>query len=150
MDRKPDGEEPAVHRCLLSDSEMSVFDLESQRLGSDLYVIDTSSDTDSSIYNCSLDESFQQIKDDLEQLHYASPRKPCSFRPAATAHCCGEPSSVAVNDDELLSIDINKRFDVMKNRVRSYRSKETETLRQYIIELNNTLTRITNDEGKHV
>lgn len=136
MDHKSDGDHP------LSDSEMSVFDLESQRLDFDHYIY-TSSDSDSSIYNCSLDESFQQIKNDLERLHYASPKKP-NYHPTAA---CGEPS-VIVDDDEFPEIDINERFDVMKNRVRDYRVKETETLRQYIIELNNTLTRITNDEGK--
>lgn len=123
-----------------SDSEMPFFDLESQRLDFDNYVFNTSSDTDTSILDCSLDESFQQIKNDLELLHNSTPKK----KNHQTA--CDEPSVVI--DDESPEIDINERFDIMKELVQNYRAKETETLRQYIIELNNTIAHVTNSKGK--
>lgn len=124
----------------MSDSEMPFFDLESQRLDFDNYVFNTSSDTDTSILDCSLDESFQQIKNDLEQLHNSTPKR------KNHQTTCDEPSVVI--DDESPEIDINERFDIMKDLVQNYRAKETETLRQYIIELNNTIARVTNSEGK--
>lgn len=137
MDHKSDGRSVVNP---VSDSEMTYFDLESEQLDFDHYIFNISSDNESSIYDCSLDESFQQIKNDLEQLNIASPNK-INFRMGRS-----EPPVV---DDDIPEIDINERFDVMKNRVRNYRAKETETLRQYIIELNNTLARVTDDnEGK--
>jgi len=138
MDHKPGGM-PAIYP--VSDSEVSVEDLELQQFDFDHYILNTSSDTDSSINDRNLDESFQQIKHDLEQLQSASPRK-TNYRTVV----CDEPSVVV--EDEFKEININDRFDVMKDRIRKYRSKETETLRQYIIELNNTLARVTNNEGK--
>lgn len=126
----------------VSDSEIPFFDLESEQLDFEHYILDTSSDTESSIYDCSLDESFKQIKNDLELLHNSTPRK-------STSRMVGgaEPSSV-VDVDELPKFDINERFDVMKNRVRNFRAKETETLRKYIIDLNSTIDLVTNSEGK--
>lgn len=128
----------------VSDSEIPFFDLESEQLDFEHYILDTSSDTESSIYDCSLDESFRQIKSDLELLHNSTPRK-------STHRMIGgvEPSLV-VDGDETSKFDINERFDVMKNRVRNFRAKETETLRKYIIELNSTIDLVTNSEGKHV
>lgn len=124
----------------ISDSEMPFFDLESQQLDFDNYVFNTSSDTDTSILDCSLDESFQQIKNDLEQLHNSTPKRK-NYQTA-----CDEPSVIV--DDESPEIDINERFDIMKDLVQNYRAKETETLRQYIIEINHTIARVTNSEGK--
>lgn len=137
MDRKPDNDGST------SDFEMPLFDLESQRLE-----FDTSSDeTDSSsVFDCTLDESFQKIKNDLERLHRSTPKKSFYRIPAAA---CPDESS-AVIDDEFPEIDIDQRFDVMKDRVRNYRSKETETLRKCIIELNNTIACVVDNEGKHV
>lgn len=135
---KPD-DRPAINP--MSDSEMTYFDLESEQLDLDHYMFSTSSDNESSIYDCSLDESFRQIKSDLEQLQIASPKKTNYRMPRDD-----EPSIII--DDDFPEIDINERFDVMKDRVRNYRAKETETLRQYIIELNNTLARVSDNEGK--
>lgn len=136
MDRKPDNDGGT------SDFETPLFDLESQRLE-----FDTSSETDSSsVFDCSLDESFQQIKNDLERLHRSTPKKTSIYR---TPTACPDESSSVV-DDEFPEIDISQRFDVMKDRVRNYRSKETETLRKYIIELNNTIACVIDNEGKNV
>lgn len=126
----------------VSDSEIPFFDLESEQLDFEHYILDTSSDTESSIYDCSLDESFKQIKSDLELLHNSTPRK-STHRMVGGA----EPSSI-VDGDEFPKFDINERFDVMKNRVRNFRAKETETLRKYIIDLNSTIDLVTNSEGK--
>jgi len=136
MDHNPDNDGGT------SDFETPLFDLESQRLE-----FDTSSETDSSsVFDCSLDESFQQIKNDLERLHRSTPKKTSIYR---TPTVCPDESS-AVVDDEFPEIDISQRFDVMKDRVRNYRSKETETLRKYIIELNNTIACVIDNEGKNV
>lgn len=135
MDHKPDG--TSVYNPM-SDSEMPLFDLESQQLDFDNYTLNTSSDTDSSVFDCSLDESFQQIKNDLEQLNIASPKK------INCQTACIEPSVV---DDEFPEISILERFDVMKDRIRNYRANETKTLREYIIELN-TLACVIDSEGK--
>jgi len=126
-----------------SDFEMPTFDLESQRLEFDT----SSEETDSSsVFDCSLDESFQQIKNDLERLHLSTPKNTSSYRTPTT--CPNESSTVV--DDDFPEIDIDQRFDVMKDRVRNYRSKETETLRRCIIELNNTITCVIDNEGKNV
>lgn len=146
MDNKPDDGWPVA--CRVSDSETSIFDLESQLLDFDHSIFGSSSDTDTSIYDCSLDESFQQIKKNLEQLHCASSKKSSRHRMTMAPNACSGESPVAVVDDEFPEIDIDERFDIMKNRVRNYQDQETETLRQYIIELNNTLARVTNNEGK--
>jgi len=130
-----------------SDSgEMPFFDLESERLDFvEHYILDASSDdTDSSVFDCNLDESFRQIKEDLERLHGSTPKKPASHRRMA----CGESSSVVDDNEYAEIIDINEMFDVMKDRVRNFRAKETETLRKYILELNSTIDCVTNSEGK--
>ncbi|CAI6360078.1 unnamed protein product [Macrosiphum euphorbiae] len=133
MDRKSDNDGGT------SDFEMPLFDLESQRLE-----FDTSSETDSSsVFDCNLDESFQQIKNDLERLHRSTPKKTSFYR---TPTACPDESSTVV-DDEFPEIDIDQRFDVMKDRVRNYRSKETETLRRCIIEINNTIACVIDNEG---
>jgi len=136
MDRKPDNDGGT------SDFEMPLLDLESQRLE-----FDSRSETDSSsVFDCSLDESFQQIKNDLERLHRSTPKKASFYR---TPTACPEESS-AVVDDEFPEIDIDQRFDVMKDRVRNYRFKETETLRRCIIEINKTIASVIDNEGKNV
>lgn len=135
MDRKPDNDGG------MSDFETPLFDLESQRLEFNTSADETDS---SSVFDCSLDESFQQIKNDLERLHRSTPKKTNFYRTAAA--CLDESSAVV--DDDFPEIDINQRFDVMKDRVRNYRSKETETLRRCIIELNNTIACVTENEGK--
>lgn len=119
----------------MSDFEMPLFDLESQQLDFENYILDTSSDADSSIFDCSLDESFQQIKNDLEQLNIASPKK-INYKTA-----CTEASVI----DEFPEISIDERFDVMKDRIRNFRANETETLREYIIQMN---TLVIDSEGK--
>lgn len=127
----------------VSDSEMTYFDLESEQLDFDHYIINISSDNESSIYDCNLDESFKQIKNDLEQLHIISQNK--------TIYQRGRNESSIV-DDDIPDIDINARFNVMKDRIRNYRSKNTETeteaLRKCITEINNMLARVTDNEGK--
>lgn len=137
MDHKSDG--TSVINSL-SDSEMPLFDLESQQLDFDNYILDTSSDADSSIFDCSLDESFQQIKNDLEQLNVASPKK-INYKTACT--------EASVLDDDFPEISIDERFDVMKDRIRNYqrncRANETEMLREYIIQMN---TLVIDSEGK--
>jgi len=138
MDRKPNNDGGT------SDFEMPLFDLESERLEFDTSLDETDS---SSVFDCTLDESFQQIKNDLERLHRSTPKK-TSFYRIPTAACPDESSAVV--DDEFPDIDIDQRFDVMKDRVRNYRSKETETLRRCIIELNNTIACVIDNEGKNV
>lgn len=127
----------------VSDSEMTYFDLESEQLDFEHYIINISSDNESSIYDCNLDESFKQIKNDLEQLHIISQNKMIYQR--------GRNESSIV-DDDIPDIDINARFNVMKDRIRNYRSKNTETeteaLRTCITEINNMLARVTDNEGK--
>jgi len=132
------------------------FDLDSVRLDFEHYTFDTasSSDTDSSsVFDCSLDESFRRIKDDLERLHSSTsvPTKKGGYRHRmARDDDDDKPSTPSVVDgDEYPEIDINRRFDVMKDRVRNFRAKETETLRKYIEELNSAIACVvTNSEGK--
>lgn len=138
---KPDGGSSVIVNTV-SDSEMPFFDLELEQLDFDHYILNTSSDTDGSIYDCSLDDSFQQIKSDLELLHNVTPRKNPTCRLA-----CGTEPPPSVVDDDYPEIGINERFDIMKDRVRNFRTKETETLRKYIIELNSTIDLVTNSEG---
>lgn len=141
MDKPGGGDGKNANATVVSDSEMPIFDLESQRLDFDSYIFSTSSDTDSSIYDCSLDESFQQIKSDLEKLHTSSPIKPGFRRKKVSS----EPTVV---DDDLPEFDINQRFDVMKDRIKNYRDRETETLRHYIIELNRSIDHMNVRKGK--
>lgn len=142
MDHKPPDNRSVVNH-LGYDSDSQFFDLETQQLDADHYIFNTSSETDSSVFDCSLDESFQQIKNDLELLQVSSPSK--------VSHqmiCDSGRGDGAFSDDEFPDIDINERFEIMIDRVRNYRSQETETLRKCIIELNNTVACITNNEGK--
>lgn len=142
MDRKPDDGGT-------SDFETPSFDLESQWLDFENYEFNTTAeDTDSSVFDCSLDESFQQIKNDLKRLHRSTPKK-TSFYHAPVAASLDEPPAVVV-DDEFPEIDIDQRFDVMKDRLSNYRAQETERLRRCIIQLNNTISSVTDNEGKNV
>lgn len=139
MDHKPP-DSRSVDNHLGYDSDSQFFDLETQQLEADHYIFNTSSETDSSVFDCSLDESFQQIKNDLELLQVSSPSKMVCDS--------GGGGDGVFSNDEFPDIDINERFEIMIDRVRNYRSQETETLRKCIIELDNTVACITNNEGK--
>lgn len=130
----------SVGDSLVTADDVVFFDLESERMDFDLYTLSNTSDTESSIYDCSLDESFRQIKTDLDRLHSASPIK----------QQLGSRTSVQppVVDDDLPEIDINERFDVMKNRVRNYRDQETETIRHFIVDINRMFNRLVAKKGK--
>lgn len=147
----PDDGSP-VDDMFPTDSELPYYDLESERLDFDYNAVfntttaTSCSDTDSSVYDCCLDESFRQIKTDLDLLQ--SPKETT----AVSSRCGGtQPASADDDDqdeDDFPEFSINERFDVMKNRIRNYRQRETETLRRHIIELNETLAQVTDGEGK--
>lgn len=148
----------SVDDCLPRHSDLQYFDLESERLDFEHYTMfntTSCSDTDSSVYDCSLDESVRQIKTDLDMLN--SPRKTAAVDCLTTTSYCGKQSPGAATavdaaadlvEDDFPDFDIDDRFDVMKDRVRNYRAKETEKIRRYIIDLNETLARVTDIEGK--
>lgn len=121
------------------DPEMPFFDLESEQLDFDSYLCNISSDTESSMNDCDLDESFQQIKNDLKKLLGASSMKP------SNQSIRGEPPVI---DDEFPDVNILERFDIMKGRLRKRKVVETEKIRQFIIELNKTSVFVNNSEGK--
>lgn len=147
--RDADGGE-SVDNHLASDSELPYFDLELERLDFDHYAMfntTSCSDAESSIYDCSLDDSFQKIKTDLELLQ--SPKKMVAGADCRTTTSYYEKqSAAAIEEDDFPEFDINARFDIMKNRLRNYRARETETIRHYIIQLNKTLAQITDGKGK--
>lgn len=155
---KPDGggggdDDESVDDRFPVDIELPYYDLESERLDFDHYAVynttTSCSDTESSVYDCSLDESFRQIKTDLDLLQSPIKTAAADCRTTiVTSHCGTQPAAADQDEDDIPEFDINERFDVMKNRIRNYRHNETETLRRYIIELNETLARVTDGEGK--